>query len=411
MAGGTGGAAAPGLLPDPGTPDPGSLWQEPVARLLGPPENEAPAVVVPMTEEELMVNAGRESMEHALNAASVLDPSALERLHSAAQQAARAFYRTPSWVMFTDLVRLRDIAYEQLDRTRKPRQRAELFLLAGQVCGLLSAVCFNMGYLAAAEEQARAAHTYGSLVDNHSLCAWVREGQAAVMCWTDRPRRAASLTVASLDAAPAGTARAALYGIQARALSMIGARQEVRAAIDAADDELQRAGDDPFLDVIGTELVYDHPRHQIYASSSFLALGEGEQAESHATTALQLFSDAAEQDRWVAGELAAWVDLATARALRDDLAGAEDALVPVFTMHPERRDEGVARRLARLGHLLGLTRYRGAGEAARLGAAIEHFTSHRLPHNVTRILTNPAPGHSPPRAVGQPRSTGVGEGG
>jgi hypothetical protein len=46
--------------------------------------------------------------------------------------------------MLTDLVRLRDTVYEQVDRTHKPRQQAELYLLAGLVCGLLSSVSFDL---------------------------------------------------------------------------------------------------------------------------------------------------------------------------------------------------------------------------------------------------------------------------
>jgi transcriptional regulator with XRE-family HTH domain len=66
-------------------------WREPVSRLLGPPESGAIAPAVAMTDEELIMNAGRESTEHALNAAAALDPSALEHLHSAARRLARAW--------------------------------------------------------------------------------------------------------------------------------------------------------------------------------------------------------------------------------------------------------------------------------------------------------------------------------
>jgi len=36
-------------------------WREPVSRLLGPPESGAVAPAVAMTDEELIMNAGRES--------------------------------------------------------------------------------------------------------------------------------------------------------------------------------------------------------------------------------------------------------------------------------------------------------------------------------------------------------------
>ena len=135
-----------------------------------------------MSAEELLVNAGRESVHHAITAASALDPSELEHLHDAAQRAARAFLVTPPLVMLTDLVRLRDTVYEQLDRTHKPRQQAELYLLAGQVCGLLSSVSLDLGHLEVAQEQVRAAHIYGSVIDHPSLCAWARARQVSLSC-------------------------------------------------------------------------------------------------------------------------------------------------------------------------------------------------------------------------------------
>ncbi|MGH8544658.1 MAG: hypothetical protein ACREX3_13740 [Gammaproteobacteria bacterium] len=359
-------------------------WAESVSRLLGPPDGGL--VTVPMNEEELIVNAGRESVKHAIKAASALDPSALEHLHDAAGRAARAYYVVPPLVMFTDLVRLRDTVYEQIDRTHKPRQQAELYLLAGLVCGLLSSVSWDLGHPEVSEEQARAAHTYGSVIDHPSMCAWARALQATVMFWTGRPRRAASLASTALENSPVGTARARLHSVLARSLALVGARQEVRAALDAAVDELQRAGDDPFLDEIGGELGFDYSRRALCAGASFIALGDGERAETEATAALALFGEIPESTRWAAGELGARVDLAAARTLRGDLAGAEDALVPVFVLDPERRTEAVARRLTNLGRVLGAARFRNAVEANRIGEAIEGFTAGGLPRGAARAI-------------------------
>jgi hypothetical protein len=362
-------------------------WAEPVSRLFGPPDSGRVAVI--MSEEELVVNAGHESMHHAITAASALDPSALEQLHDAAQRAARAYYVTPPLTMLTDLVRLRDTVYEQLDRTHKPRQQAELYLLAGLVCGLLSSVSLDLGHLEVAQEQARAAQTYGSVIDHPSLCAWARAEQANAMFWTDRPRRAASLMVTALETAPAGTARVWLHSLHARSLASLGARQEVRVALDAAADELQRAGNDSLLDEIGGGLGFDHSRYALCATASFVTLGDGEQAETEATAALALFGEVPEQSRWTAGELSVRADLAAARILRGDLAGAEDALVPVFALDVERRTESLTQRLTSLGRMLGSARYRDAAEAGRIGDAIEDFTTRSLPRNATRAIINP----------------------
>ncbi len=343
-----------------------------------------------MTEEELIVNAGREPTEHAINAAAALDPSALDQLYSVARRLAREWCATPSLARFIDLVRLRDTVYKQLDRTHKPRQQAELYLLAGLVCGLLSTASWDLGHPDVAEEQARAAHTYGSIIDHPSLRTWARSLQVTVMVWTDRPRHGVALAAAALDTAPAGTARAQLYDVQARSLALIGARHEVRAAYEAADEEAQRAGDDPFLDDTGGLLAFSPARLAMSAGAAFVALGESESAVAQSTTALQLFSDVPEADRWMAGEFAARVDLATARTLRDDLAGAEDALGPVFAVNPEQRTESVVRRLTTLGRMVGASRYRGAAEANRIGEAIEDFTTHRFSRSTTRTIINPA---------------------
>jgi hypothetical protein len=82
------------------------------------------------------------------------------------------------------------------------------------------------------------------------------------------------------------------------------------------------------------------------------------------------------------------VDLAAARTLRGDLAGAEDALVPVFALDVERRTEALARRLTSLGCVLSTTRYRDAVAARRIGDAIEDFTTRGLPHSATRAILN-----------------------
>ncbi len=93
-----------------------------------------------------------------------------------------------------------------------------------------------------------------------------------------------------------------------------------------------------------------------------------------------------ERLRWAAGELGARVDLAAARTLRCDLAGAENALELVFALEPERRTEAVARRLTNLGRVLGATRYRNALEASRISEAIEDFAARSLPRGAIRAI-------------------------
>ncbi|MFI6041927.1 hypothetical protein ACIA8C_09850 [Nocardia sp. NPDC051321] len=344
---------------------------ESIAVLTGPPLSQSRLV----TEQELAVNAAHESVNHAIEAASALDPSALEHLHAAAGEAARAYLITPPLEMLTDLVALRDTIYVQLDRTHKPLQHAELYLLAGEVCGLLSSVSWDLGLLGAADEQARAAYTYGNVIDHLSLQAWARALQVTAAFWSGYPRRAAKIASAALDNAPAGTARVRLHSVNARALALIGARGEVRDELEAATTELDRAGNDSFLDEVGGELAFNRARRGLCAGAAYVALGDGDQAEREAEDAIEQFAVIPEEQRWGAGALSAHVDLGAARTLRGDLAGAQDALRPVFDLAPIRRTEAIAQRLHALARILGTTRYRGAVEAIELGGEIENFTA------------------------------------
>jgi len=315
---------------------------------------------------------------------SCVEPVEPDRLHAEAQRAAHACLITPPLEMLTGLVQLRDIVCAQLDRTRKPRQQAELYLLAGQLCGLLSSVSFDLGHPGVAEEQARAAHTYGSVVDHPSLCAWARALQVMVAFWSGQPRRAIAVAESALVGAPVGTARGRLHAVRARALALIGARDEVGVELAAGTDQLDLIGRDEFLDGIGGELAFDRSRHALCASSAYVALVDGERAETAATEALENFAGLDEHQRWSSGAVSATVDLGAARALRGDLAGTEAALDGVFALPTAERTEGVSQRLLGLGRILGSSRYRSAVEATRLGERIESFTAASLAHTTAR---------------------------
>lgn len=354
-------------------------WGEPVATLLGEPSVAlTPALPTAANAEELFTASARDAGQHALSVAQALDAAALEQLHADAQSAARSYFTAPPLALFADLVQLRTTVCDQLDRTRKPRQEAELYLLLGQVSGLLSSVSTALGYLKAAEEHARAAFTYGRIIDHASLCAWARALQVAATFWDGRPRQAVEIGASALEAAPAGTARVRLYSVQARALALIGARDEAHDALHAADAQLDRAGGDVLLDEFGGELGFSAARAELCASSAYIALGEAADAERAALSAVTLFEELDGSDRWAAGEIGARIDLGTARTLRGDLAGAQDALSPVFLLEPQRRTEALSRRLVGLGRVLASRPYRGAIEAVTLGGKIEKFTARSL---------------------------------
>ncbi len=72
-----------------------------------------------------------------------------------------------------------------------------------------------------AEEQARVAHTYGSVIDHPSLCTWAQALLSNMHLWVGRSKRAVLVASKALETSPAGTARARLYSVRARALALL----------------------------------------------------------------------------------------------------------------------------------------------------------------------------------------------
>ena len=353
-------------------------FSEPADVLLGRPHS-APAKAI-WSVEDIVVTSGHESAEHAFAAASAaIDPVAVEYLQAQVEHQAHRFNTTPTLTMLRDLVALRNRVYDQLDRTHKPRQMSELYLVAGQVCGLISAASLDLGYGDSAEEQARAALTYGRLIEHQSLQGWAQALLATAAYWSGRPRKAVERSQHGLEVAVSATVRAQLHSLAARALGQIGAREEVAQQLRAGDNELDRSGGDPLFDEVGGEMRFDRLRYSVCAAAAYISLGDGAAAEKASHQALTTFG-ANEPQRLAV--LAARTDLATARTLRGDLAGAQDALAPLLEVESERRTERLSQRAVTLGHLLGVDRFRHATEARTIGLALEEFTQSSLPRSL-----------------------------
>ena len=360
---------------------------EPVAVLFGPPELAVEPVAGPSTgrAEEALAAAQAASL-YAMTAAQAIDPGVLEQLHADVRTAASAYFSAPPLRQASDLHRLRTLVYTQLDRTRKPQQVAELQLVLAEVAGLESSVHAALGNLAAAEKHALTAATFGGIIDQPSICAWARALQVAALFWAGRAAEAVPIAEAALLTAPRGTARARLKAVHARSLALIGARDETHTMTDQVDDDLDQAGGDLLLDGTGGELGFSRARAQLCASSAYVTLGEGQAAETAATVALELFEAAPKHEQWTAGMIGARIDLGAARTLRGDLAGAEDALAPVFRLAPERRTSALTGRLNRLSRILATRPYRGV-EASRICGRIDDFTARSLPRATRPAIT------------------------
>jgi tetratricopeptide (TPR) repeat protein len=343
----------------------------------------------PSTQEVewgLVMNAAHESSEHAaaFESASV-GPNALEQIGEDILRIARAYVHAPPLPLFGELIRVRNRVYWLLDRTRNPAQQRDLYLVAGQSCGLLASASFDLGYPHAAAQQARAARAYGEIIESRELSAWADGLLACVEMWAGRPHPALLLAERGLSVAPDGTCRVRLLSIAARAAALQGDEQRAVEAIMASKRARDtRAATTLLHDSVGGEFGFSLARQTFCNGSAYLRLGRSEEALTECGQAVELYAQAAAEERWYAAEAGARADLAAAHLLRGDLAGAREAVSGVLKLQSDKRVEGVVRRLSALRGVLAGPSFRSK-EARALTEEIEQFTA------TTAVQVLPAP--------------------
>jgi hypothetical protein len=325
-------------------------------------------------EPDPIMSAAHDASEHAADAGRAIEDTTLEQLHVDVTRLAHTYAATPPAVMFAQLRRARNLTYRMLERTRRPAQISDLYLIAGQLSGLMAAASYDLGHPDAAAEQARAAFTYGQITDHNTLRAWARATLSTIAFWSGRSREGAAHAQAGLQYVAGGDTAIRLHAVAARSWALSGARAEALAALRAAEDERQRRDyGDCLADDIGGEFAFGPARQEMSAGSTMLALGEGADAAVHAQATLDLFDAMPPEQHRAASIHGARVDLSIARVMASDLDAVADVLAPTLALAPERCTERITARLRTLsGHLAG-TRFRGSPHAGHLITEIEEL--------------------------------------
>jgi len=329
------------------------------------------------TERDAVVAVAHESSEHAALTESVsLGATTLEQLHDDVVWLARAYVGTPPFPVLRETSRVRNRAYLLLSRTQRPRQRRHLYLVAGQLCGLLASASFDLGYPGAAAAQARAAWTYGAIAEHDELLAWAAGMQATIALWAGRPQEAIDRIDVGLASAPRGSPRVRLLCIQGRAWARLGSRTNTDEALAACRTERERAdGGNELHDHIGGEFGFNEARQAFCSGSAYLQLGDIRRALEECERAVRLYEAGPVGERWYGAECSARTDLAATRLLRGELDGAREALVPVFALSPDKRVQGLVKRLGNVQRLLSQPRYISSPDGRRLGQQVEGFAA------------------------------------
>lgn len=341
----------------------------------------------PVTADELWVDTGtlvmiaaHESSDRAANdAGKLVSDASIGYLQAEVIRLARTFGSVSPLEFLVDCRRSRDLGFQLLERTNRPAQSTDLYVVIGQLCALMAEASFDLAIWPAVIEQAHAASLYGEMTGHRSLQAWALGMQAITAYWRGQFAEAVKLAQAGVALAPPGSPRTRLLSISARAWAHAGNKERARTALALADHDrhgIGESGSDDLHDVIGGQFAWGPARHAMSGASALLTIGDAPDAARRSREAIRL------QPRDQAGERVsalARADLACAELARGQADAAEVVLEPIWELEPAQRRFGLVERLGNISDTLGQPRFAQSQPIAGLIERIAVFTADATP--------------------------------
>ncbi len=321
--------------------------------------------------------AAEESAEfRRWSAITNVDDDVIEQMSADVAEIARREQIDPPASIFANLLRARDDVFILIAGRQQPRHTADLYKIAGQVCGLLSLVTFNLGHPHSANTHARTALHCAEVSGHTPLRVFVRWVQSCVAYWDGRYDEAAQLMDAALPDATSGTTLLRLTSQQARVNAARRQPGEVsRALALAATAPTELTDDEPGV------LGFNAGTTAFYASEAHYALGGTEHLDAAvgwARTALDEFT--AESRPKALYVAAARFDLALAHLAQDELDAVGEHLAPVLhSTDAEYRTLPVISRARSLHTLLAQRPDLASSTMATLRDDLAEFCIHPAP--------------------------------
>lgn len=303
---------------------------------------------------EVLMVAAHESAEDAASRGLSCGAESIADLHDRTVAVARAYSSRPPLEVFVETRAVRNLACSLAERTRRPSDLADLYVVLGQANTLMGSIAFDLGNWPAAATLARSATTYADLSGHNSLLAWSLGLQATLAFWRDEPRRALAFVDRGLAVAPKGAPRYRLRHIAGRAHAVQGNAQGVADALDIArsDADDRAAYRDELDGEVKGEFGFDDARAAACAAAAWLYLRDGEQAATHAQRALNAYASIPADRRPYSPVAGATIDLAAAHLLAGKYDEAAHEFETVFSLPQELRNVSLAGRIAKVQDIL-----------------------------------------------------------
>ncbi|MER5970052.1 XRE family transcriptional regulator [Streptomyces sp. NPDC002055] len=278
------------------------------------------AMAAPAAAAQILEQAAAEAMELTRQAeATSLGSGTLDHLDLAVTEFNCAYSLKPPRAVFDAVMDYRRKVDALLKGRHTHRQEHELLAFAGWLSELLAWLAHDLGDARAGLAFAIDAFVHGQQAGHGQLCAWAMDAAASINLYEQQPGKARDAALKGLIEAPAThplTVR--LHAQVARAAAADGDADGFTTAFQAAEDahrllpprSPRRFGLDvlPLADYALTS----------YPATSFIWLGQAEQARQHAEQALATYETAPAASRSPSREAIARIDLALAHALLGD---------------------------------------------------------------------------------------------
>ncbi|MBA9001702.1 XRE family transcriptional regulator [Thermomonospora cellulosilytica] len=331
------------------------MFGHPVEVLLAPVEVADTGAAHPGPDgiPDVLATAAEESTAHLAQVESLaLGPVTLEQAGDDVIRLARGYATAPPAQMLAQGARLRRRIADLLPQTTRPSQHRELYLMLGELCGLLAVASFDLGDTAAATAHARAAWGYGELIEHDALRAWARGTQALLAYWEGRPGAAVRLARSGRGYVSGGTGLVRVCYIEARAHACLRDRDGALQALNDARRAADAGGGDELHDGIGGEFGFGPVRQARCESTVHVRLGDGPAAVRAARRALAAHTAVQRSAKLLRQ---AQADLAAGHLIQDNQDAAAEHLQDVLNVPVQHRVTGLIERVRTVHRLVGAT--------------------------------------------------------
>lgn len=297
----------------------------------------------------------------------------LDDLGAGVAETAVDYLGTAPGPMLHRATTLRTDALQRLKtRDHTPGQRADLYVHAGRLSGVLAYAALDLGHPKAALEHAAAAGKCAAMAGDNELAAWVAGTQSLIARFQGDYGVALEFIRAGFRYVGdgTGTGEARLRCGEAQCLANLGDSAGANAALDAAQDARERIRRPDALDGL---FGFSQAKELYYAGSSLIWLEGGHDARravTSAETAIDLWQHGPAAERSLDDERLAHIYAATAHVQLGDVEAAAAALAPVLTLPAEDQISWITKRMGRVADMLSAPRYARNATAADTVAAI-----------------------------------------